>query len=104
VTARDLTTRSLTAESGSGSVDCVLTADCPPNLTANVSSSYGSVALTLPPTFAGEVDLSTSYGSIRTTLPITVSGEISKKRLAGTVGSGSGRLRLHTSSGSVTLR
>jgi DUF4097 and DUF4098 domain-containing protein YvlB len=104
VAAHDITTGGLTAESGSGSVDCVLTPDCPPTLAATLSSSYGSVSLTVPTGFAGQVDLSTDYGSIRTDLLVTTSGEISKKKLTGAVGSGPARVHLHTSSGSVTLR
>jgi DUF4097 and DUF4098 domain-containing protein YvlB len=104
VTARNVTTAGLTAESASGSVDCELTPDSAPTLTANVSSSYGSVSLLVPPAFAGQVDLSTDYGSIHTEKPVTTSGEISKKQLTGSIGTGTGRLRLHTSSGSVSLK
>ncbi len=104
VIAQDVTTSDLVAESASGSVNCTLTPECPAGLAANVVSSYGSVSLAVPTGYAGQVDLSTDYGSIHTDLPVTVSGEVSKKRLIGSVGSGPGRIRLHTSSGSVSLR
>jgi len=78
---------------------------CPPNLTAKVKSSYGSVAFTAPTGFAGRVTLSTHYGSVRTDLPVTITGKIGdQKKIDGTIGEGTGVLRLETSSGSVTLR
>ena len=67
-------------------------------------TSYGSVDFETPPDFAGTVEMSTSYGSISTDLPITVSGQISKKKLAGTIGQGNGKLYLKTSSGSIKIR
>jgi DUF4097 and DUF4098 domain-containing protein YvlB len=104
VNVRNAATANLSARSSSGAINCELSPDSPPSLTADVTSSYGSVAVATPPGFAGQVDLSTSYGSIHTTLPITISGEVSKRQLIGTIGQGPGRLRLHTGSGSVSLR
>ncbi len=104
VNARRIAVSDLRANSGSGSVDIDCADACPPELTANVKSSYGSVTFAAPPGFAGQVHLATNYGSVRTDLPITISGELSKKKIAGTVGSGHGDLRIETSSGSVTLR
>ncbi len=105
VDARQITTRDLSAHSGSGNVYIVCTPACPSDLSADIRSSYGSVALTAPPAFAGRVTLSTSYGSVETDLPVTVTGKIGdKKRIEGTVGQGDGTLRLESGSGSVTLR
>jgi DUF4097 and DUF4098 domain-containing protein YvlB len=104
VTAHDVATARLTAQSSAGSVNVALAPDSPPSLSVDVTSSYGSVSLAVPPGFAGQVDLSTDYGSIHTDLPVTISGEVSKKHVTGAIGSGSGRLRVHTASGSVTLK
>jgi DUF4097 and DUF4098 domain-containing protein YvlB len=104
IAAQEIVTTELTAKSGSGSVDLKLSPDCPAELAVDTSSAYGSVSLTAPPDFAGQVDLSTDYGSIKTEYPVTVSGEISKRKLIGAIGSGPGRIRLHTNSGSVTLK
>lgn len=104
VEARQIVVSDLRATSGSGSLDVVCAATCPPDLTANVKSSYGSVTFTAPAAFSGRVYLATNYGSVRTHLPITVSGQIDKKKIEGTIGTGSGNLRIETSSGSVTLR
>ena len=104
ITCRQLTTVDLTAKSGSGNIKIVCSDSTTPDINANVVTSYGSVDFEAPPDFAGSVDMATSYGSISTDLPITISGEISKKKLAGTIGQGNGKLYLKTSSGSIKIR
>jgi len=104
ITCRQLTTADLTAKSGSGNIDIACSDSTPSEINANVITSYGSVDFEAPSDFAGSVDMATSYGSISTDLPITISGEISKKKLAGTIGQGNGRLYLKTSSGSIQVR
>ena len=104
INCRQLTTTDLTAKSGSGNIDIICSDSTPAEITANVTTSYGSIDFTTPPEFTGRVELATSYGSIRTDLPITISGEISKKKLKGTIGQGNGKLYLKTSSGSVKIR
>ena len=64
----------------------------------------GGIELETPSNFSGKVDMSTHNGSIRTDLPITVVGKISKRKLAGTIGSGDGKLHLETHNGSITVQ
>lgn len=104
ITCRQLTAADLTAKSGSGNINIACSDSTTPEINANVVTSYGSVDFEVPPDFAGRVDMSTSYGSISTELPITISGQISKRKLAGTVGQGNGKLYLKTSSGSIKIR
>ncbi|UCC98794.1 MAG: DUF4097 family beta strand repeat protein [Phycisphaerales bacterium] len=104
IKGRQITANELTAKSGSGNLDIACSAAAPPDITATLVTSYGSIDFTAPLDFAGQADLSTSYGSITTDRPITVSGEISKKRLKGTIGEGNGKLHLQTSSGSIKLK
>ncbi|MBA7630890.1 hypothetical protein ES703_38415 [subsurface metagenome] len=104
ITCRQLTTTDLTAKSGSGNIDIIFSDSTPAEITANVTTSYGSIDFTTPPEFTGRVELATSYGSITTDLPITITGEISKKKLTGTIGQGNGKLYLKTSSGSIRIR
>ncbi len=104
INCRQLTTTDLTAKSGSGNIDITFSDSTPAEITANVTTSYGSIDFTTPPEFTGRVELATSYGSIRTDLPITITGEISKKKLTGTIGQGNGKLYLKTSSGSIKIR
>ncbi len=103
VRAEQITCGAIKARASSGSVTVVCTADTPPNLVADCSSSSGSVTLTVPSNFSGQVDLSTSSGSASTHLAFVRAGKKSKKRLVGTVGEGTGKIRLKTSSGSVRL-
>lgn len=88
--------------SGSITIVCVQTAS--PELKADLQTSSGSVNLTIPQNYEGQVSLSTSSGSIHTDLPVIVQGKVSKKHLVGTVGQGSGTIRLKSSSGSVRLK
>ncbi len=92
------------ANVSSGSITIVCTQDSPAELKADLRTSSGSVNLTVPPHYAGQVDLSTNSGSVSTDHPITVQGKISKKHLVGTIGQGSGTIRLKSSSGSVRLK
>ena len=104
ITCRQVTTKDVTARSGSGNIDIAFSESTPGQIVADLDTSYGSIDLTAPQNFAGQVDLSTSYGSIRTNRPITISGQISKKELKGTIGEGNGKLHLHTGSGSINLK
>lgn len=104
VRADQITCPAIKARASSGSVTVVCTADTPPNLVADCSSSSGSVTLTVPSNYSGRVNMSTSSGSASSDFPIALEGKKSRKRLAGTIGEGSGRITLKTSSGSVRLR
>ena len=104
ITCRQITTNEITARSGSGNLDIACSDSTPTEIVADLVTSYGSIDLTAPQNFAGQVDLSTSYGSVRTDRPITISGEISKKKLKGTIGEGNGKLHMQTGSGSINLR
>jgi DUF4097 and DUF4098 domain-containing protein YvlB len=104
ITCRQITTKEITAKSGSGNIDIACSDSTPDEIIAELVTSYGSIDLTAPQNFTGQVDLSTSYGSIRTSRPITISGEISKKELKGTIGEGNGKLYMQTNSGSINLQ
>ncbi|MCC6244340.1 MAG: DUF4097 family beta strand repeat protein [Gemmatimonadaceae bacterium] len=64
----------------------------------------GAVTITLPSNFGAQLELSTVNGRVSTDFPITVSGTLSPKRLRGTIGDGSTRLRASTVNGSITLK
>ncbi len=117
INCQQITASDLTARSGSGNIDIACSQLAPAELTAEATTSYGSIDFAAPPNFSGQVDLKTSYGSISTDLPITATGEITKKQIQGTIGprlrgdklapaqaGGKGKLHLQTSSGSIKLR
>ncbi len=64
----------------------------------------GAITIELPSNFGAQLELSTVNGRVSTDFPITISGTLSPRRLRGTVGNGSTRMRASTVNGSVTLR
>ncbi len=104
ITAREIAVQDLRASSGNGSLNITCAPATPADLHAQVKTSYGSIKFTAPAAFSGQVDLSTNHGTIQTTLPITMSDEISKKKITGTVGAGTGSIRLETDNGSIRLK
>ena len=104
INCQQITANEIAAKSGSGNIDIVCSQKAPAEIIASAVTAYGSIQFVTPPDFAGQVELSTSYGSVKTDLPIMITGEVSKKKLAGTVGQGKGKLRLETRSGSIKLK
>lgn len=64
----------------------------------------GSVTVTLPADFNGDVSMTTVNGRFRTDFPVTVNGAIDPRRLRATIGKGGRRLSVHTVNGSLELR
>ncbi len=104
VTADQVTCEKINGHTSSGNVRAVFTAETRADLNAELTTSSGSVNVTLPPEFSGQVDLGTNSGSVRVDRPITVQGKLSKREIRGTLGQGTGRLVARTSSGSVTVK
>jgi len=104
ITCRQITSSDLTAGSNSGSIDIVCSDSTPPEINANVVTSFGSIDFVAPPSFAGQVELATNFGSIKTNLPITITGEISQKKITGKIGEGKGKPHLETRSGSIKIK
>ena len=88
--------------SGSITIACIETTSA--ELQADLVTSSGSVNLTVPRHYTGQLDLSTSSGSIHTDLPVTIQGKVNKRHLIGTVGQGSGNIKLRSSSGSIRVK
>ncbi len=104
VTAEEINCTQFKAGSSSGSVNVAFSPSAPPDIAATLSASSGSVNVTLPPEFAGRVDLSASSGGVHIDRPVTIQGDINRRHIVGIVGQGTGSLSAHTSSGSVTVR
>ena len=64
ITCRNITSADITATSSFGGIDIDCSPSSPPDINANIVTSYGNIDLTTPPAFAGKADLQTSYGSI----------------------------------------
>ncbi|MHC4457484.1 MAG: DUF4097 family beta strand repeat-containing protein [Planctomycetota bacterium] len=104
ITCRNITSADITATSSFGGIDIDCSPSSPPEINADIVTSYGGIDFTTPPAFAGKTDLQTSFGSIETDLPITVKGDLNEQRIKGTIGDGNGNLRLKTSFGSIKIR
>jgi lia operon protein LiaG len=89
----------ITADTGSGSVTLAF-AVAPGDVNVDVGS--GDVRLSFPSGYGAEVEVDTGSGDISTDLPIQVT-TVSDDALRGTIGDGSGRLRIDTGSGDVRL-
>ena len=71
-----------------------------------IRSDYGDVQLDLPPGLSFELDASTDYGEVAADLPGVLGGSKGDetRKLHGSVGNGGPKLRLHSSSGDVSIR
>jgi hypothetical protein len=68
------------------------------------TTTNGSVIVEVPGSLSADVDMSTTNGHVSSDFPLTVSGRIDPRRLRATIGSGTRRMRLHTTNGNVELR
>ena len=96
----DMTVRTLSLDTGSG--DVVLGLRNSPE-SVIIDSGSGSVALTASADFTTTLDIDTGSGSITSDFPMQLTSK-SRGETRGTIGSGAGRLTIHTGSGSVRLK
>jgi len=94
---------SLDVHSGNGSVGARVASGSSISSAWEVTSSDGSVEVTLPPDFKTNLDVSTSDGHITLDLPVQVQGELSKSHVHGTLNGGGPSFRIHSSDGSIRL-
>ena len=97
VELHDVSVDEINADTGSGNVTLDL-ASAPSDILVDVGS--GDVVLRLPNGFGATIDVDTGSGDIQTDLPVQVT-EIDDDVLRGTIGDGSGRVRIDTGSGDV---
>lgn len=89
----------LRLETGSGSTDVEMLA-APEDV--SIQAGSGGVTLRVPATTSATVDIETGSGSINTDFEMTLN-RIERRSLRGTIGSGKGRIRIESGSGSVRL-
>jgi len=70
----------------------------------NMTTGSGSIRVTLPADFNGQLDANTGNGSLRSEFDISIIGRIDPRHIRGTIGRGGSLLRLQTGNGSVELR
>jgi DUF4097 and DUF4098 domain-containing protein YvlB len=69
-----------------------------------LSSGYGTITVSVPDDFGGELDASTGSGRFYSDFPITVRGRIDPRHVRATIGTGGRRLTMRSGNGDVELR
>jgi hypothetical protein len=91
------------ARTGNGDIDVHMTTlRSAENMGFHTGS--GTVRVTLPANYNGDLDASTGNGDIRSEFDLKVQGRMSPRRVHATIGSGGPTLRLTTGNGRVELR
>lgn len=91
------------ADTSNGSVNATVSGSSWDGAGLNVTTSNGSVRLTLPDGYNARLVAGTSNGSINVDFPVTVRGRIGRD-IDTNLGSGGPALRLRTSNGSVRIQ
>lgn len=91
------------ARSGNGDIDVRMTA-LRASEDMGFSTGSGTVRVTLPANYNGELDASTGNGEVRSDFDLKVQGRMTQRRVRATIGNGGPRLRLATGNGRLELR
>jgi len=91
------------ARTGNGDIDVQMSALRSPE-SMGFHTGSGTVRVTLPANYNGDLDASTGNGDIRSDFDLKVQGRMSPRRVHATIGSGGPALRLTTGNGRVELR
>ena len=95
------------ASTGNGDVDARMTS-LPQGIalpSMSLTSGHGSIRVTLPPDFNGEIDANTGNGSVNTDFEIRVQGRIDNSRLRGAIGTGNGPvIKIRSGNGRLEIR
>lgn len=94
----------VSARTGNGEIDVRMKA-LSTQADMTFATGNGSVTVTLPGDFAGEVDARTGHGEFRSDFEIRVIGRLNPRHVRGTIGNGGGRtIKLTTGNGRLELR
>ncbi len=91
----------LEAEASSGNISISISEYR--DYTIDLEASSGSVTLSLPKGSSFNIDADVSSGDIKIDFPVTVSGSMSEDRIKGSVGEGTGDIKIETSSGNINI-
>lgn len=91
------------ARSGNGDIDVRMSA-VRANEDMGFHTGSGSVRVTLPASYNGELDASTGNGELRSDFDLKVQGRMSPRRVRATIGDGGARLKLTTGNGRLEIR
>ncbi len=87
---------------GNGDIDVAMSAlKAKDDMTFSTGS--GSVRVTLPPGYNGELDASTGNGELRSDFDLKIQGRMNPRHVRATIGEGGARLRLTTGNGRLAI-
>lgn len=92
------------ASSGNGDVDVSMDALADVAEDMELSSGNGTITVTVPADFGGELDARTGSGQVYSDFPMTVRGRIDPHRVRATIGKGGRRLSMSSGNGNVELK
>lgn len=94
----------VSASSGNGDVEVSMDAieDVPEDM--EFSSGNGTVTVTVPENFNGELVATTGSGKFVSDFPLTIRGRIEPRRVRATIGRGGRRITISTGNGDVELK
>ena len=93
----------VTATSGNGDIDVEMSA-LRGNEDMEFRTGNGSVTVTVPESFAGELSWNSGNGRLLTDFPITVQGRLNSRSGRGTIGQGGRRVQLSSGNGNLEVR
>jgi hypothetical protein len=92
------------ASSGNGDVEVSMDALADVAEDMELSSGNGTITVTVPANFAGEIDAATGSGKFYSDFEMTLRGRIDPQHVRGTIGRGGRRLTMRSGNGDVELR
>ena len=92
------------ASSGNGDVEVSMDAIADVSDDMELSSGNGTITVTVPADFTGELDASTGSGKFYSDFPMMVRGRIDPQHVRATIGKGGRRLTMRSGNGDVELR
>jgi hypothetical protein len=93
----------VSASSGNGDIEVEM-GDVPADARMSFNSGNGDIVLTLPASFAGEIDATFGNGGLQSDFPVTLSDGFSRHRVRGVIVSADARIRATSGNGDLVLR
>ena len=93
----------VSAQTGNGDID-VRMKTLSDAADMNFQSGSGSIRVTLPPNFNGQLEASTGNGELRSDFEIEIRGRLDPRHMRGVIGRGGRLIRMQTGNGRIEIR
>jgi DUF4097 and DUF4098 domain-containing protein YvlB len=95
----------VSANTGNGAIDVRMDKLTDASSDMHFTTGNGTITVTLPASYAGDLDASTGHGEVTSDFPLHVIGRLSPEHVHAEIGTGGGaRLRMETGNGDLVLR